>query len=159
MATDTTTKAAERAGGTFTPGPWAVMKHWPLEIVPAPDAAKTLGAANSPAGDAGYAQPIAQARFDSYVSATEFPHRRVNRAESEANARLIAASPELLAGLQGALKLIRDAQELLCAYLHPDSAMDDRETMNKLLYMFDGPEQRAIEKPARAAIARAEGRS
>lgn len=77
------------------------------------------------------------------------------REEAIANARLIAAAPELLSGLNGCLSLIRRAQETLCAYLTPDSPHDDRETLNILLEMFDGPKQREIEVPARAAITKA----
>lgn len=85
--------------------------------------------------------------------------RRNSLAEDEANARLIAAAPELYASLRATLALIRKAQDRLCSYLEPEGSDDLAELTNDLLGMFDGPEQRAIEKPARAAIAKAEGRT
>jgi hypothetical protein len=78
-------------------------------------------------------------------------------AERNANARLIAAAPDLLEALEGTLGLLRQAQDILTAYLHPDSARDGDEAVSALLGLLDGPEQRAIETPARAAIAKAKG--
>ena len=69
--------------------------------------------------------------------------------------RLYASNKELLAVLEGTLTLIRKAQERLSLHLQPDSHGNDVETMNELLNMFDGPEQRAVENNARAAIKRA----
>ena len=91
--------AVQNETGAHTPGPWSVMEGWPLEIVPAAHVARSLGASIYPEQDAEYAQPIAQARFDAFTQADKFPHRRVHRAEAMANARLIAAAPELLAAL------------------------------------------------------------
>lgn len=59
---------------------------------------------------------------------------------------------KLAESLRDTLGLIRKAQERLCAHLHPDSSGDDRECLNDLLAMFDGPEQREIEKKANAAL-------
>lgn len=56
---------------------------------------------------------------------------------------------EAASAIDGPLSLIRKAQERLTDYLRPDGPDDDRETLNDLLYMFDGPEQREIEKQAR----------
>jgi hypothetical protein len=61
-------------------------------------------------------------------------------------------SDDLRAALLGTLGLIRRAQERLSTHLSPDSSGDDRECMNELLEMFDGPEQRRIEGAARAAL-------
>lgn len=65
---------------------------------------------------------------------------------------------ELVESLEQTLGIIRKAQERLCSYLTPDGNDDDRECLNDLLYMFDGPEQRAIEGPARDRVARARER-
>lgn len=59
---------------------------------------------------------------------------------------------ELVKSLDETLGLIRKAQERLCEYLVPDGSNDEHEVMNDLLYMLDGPEQRAIETPARAIL-------
>ena len=89
--------------------------------------------------------------------------------ENLANADLIAAAPEMVAerdrlkalvaelagALDATLRLIRRTQDRLSMHLQPDSCGDDGEVLNELLTMFDGPEQRAIEKPARAVLARA----
>lgn len=77
-------------------------------------------------------------------------------APNENSSRLRAANAGLLAALLCTLALIRKAQDTLSAHLQPDSSGDDREVMETLLEMFDGPEQRAIETKARAAIAKAE---
>lgn len=72
-----------------------------------------------------------------------------------ANARLIAAAPELVESLTATLKLLRKAQDILTAYLHPDN-YDDLQCINSMLELLDGPEQRAIETPARAILAKLE---
>ena len=78
--------------------------------------------------------------------------------ENRANFQLCLAAPELEASLIRVLGLIRKAQERLCEHLHPDSCGDDHECMNDMLTMFDGPEQRDIEKQALAAINKAAAR-
>ena len=60
--------------------------------------------------------------------------------------------PALVEALDSTLALIRKAQERLCAHLVPEGSNDDHEALNDLLYMLDGPEQREIERKARAAI-------
>ena len=76
------------------------------------------------------------------------------RLPAEANARLVAAAPDLLAANEELLILVRRAQQRLCSYLCPEGSDDPQECMNDLLEMFDGPEQRRIEHLARAAIAK-----
>jgi hypothetical protein len=85
------------------------------------------------------------------------------RAEAEAEVRevlreqrLADAAPDLLAGLVGTLGLLRRAQDILTGYLVPDGYDPDR-AVTLLLELLDGPEQRAVETPARAAIAKATG--
>lgn len=62
--------------------------------------------------------------------------------------RLIAAGNELDA-------LIRRAQDKLSRWLEPDNGHDERECMEELLEMFDGPEQRRIQSAWRDAAQRA----
>ena len=62
---------------------------------------------------------------------------------------------ELREALKGTLSLIRQAQEKLCEYLRPDCSDDEREYIETLLEMFDGPEQRQLEINAGAALANA----
>jgi hypothetical protein len=76
-----TPREAEERGGGFTPGPWQLY-----------------------AGPQGGYQIEAQPAFDGpcvVCSRNPWPHRQ---AESEANARLIAAAPDLLAALQECLR-------------------------------------------------------
>ena len=70
--------------------------------------------------------------------------------------RLRADVAALREALSNTLGLIRCAQNRLSMHLQPDSRGDDGEVLNVLLEIFDGPEQRAIEKPARAILARTE---
>jgi len=53
-------------------------------------------------------------------------------------------------------KLIRDAQEKLCTYLHPGSGVDDRQIANEMLEHFDGSRQREVQKQASAVLAASE---
>lgn len=85
--------------------------------------------------------------------AAGLPEEKQHDAICEANARLIAAAPEMYGSLQGTLKLLRKAQDVLTMYLHPDS-YDADHAVNLLLELLDGPEQRAIETQARAALAK-----
>ena len=91
----------------------------------------------------------------------------------EANARLIAAAPEtaaerdrlreinaeLLAALEGEKVLIERAQNYLRMYLEPGERriQTDKECVNALLGLLDGPDQRQTRDASNAAIARAKG--
>jgi len=81
-----------------------------------------------------------------------------NKANAALIVRAVNSHEELVKALDGTLRLIRKAQERLCAHLHPDSSGDDRECMEALLLMFDGPEQRDIEASAQKAMEIANGR-
>lgn len=69
----------------------------------------------------------------------------------DANTRQLVAAANALRGM------IQAAQGVLADYLHPDGIHGD-EALNQLVYMFDGPEQRAVEALAQQAIADAERR-
>ena len=73
---------------------------------------------------------------------------------SEANARLIAASPDLLEALQKERSLVEDAQYILTQHLKPDGRSAEK-TIESLLQLFDSPHQRAIKAATDAAIAKA----
>ena len=113
----------------WTPGPWRILPDTPM------DSLTIVG------GDG------------SYVALAGLLDNRVQ----VANARLIVAAPDLVEALDNTLRLIRRAQDRLSMHLQPDSSDDDGEVLNELLTMFDGPEQRAVEKPARAVLARVRG--
>jgi hypothetical protein len=74
----------------------------------------------------------------------------------DANARLIAAAPELYASAEETHAWVRRIQDVLTCYLVPDG-YDSDEALNRLLEMLDGPEQREIQGRALAAIAKARG--
>ncbi|MHB1310500.1 MAG: hypothetical protein ACYC3L_00690 [Gemmatimonadaceae bacterium] len=66
-------------------------------------------------------------------------------------ARLRAAEA-VLEVMPGVLGLLRKAQDVLTQYLIPDG--NDADTaLDALLALLDGPEQRAAQNPARAALA------
>ena len=81
-------------------------------------------------------------------------YERTRAAIALARQEKARADADALAGaLHATLGLIRKAQEMLCDYLCPDSTGDPDGTMNRLLSLFDGPEQREIESDARQALA------
>lgn len=79
--------------------------------------------------------------------------------EEGANARLIAASPDMLDALFKNEQLICAAQEILHDYLLPDSRQNEKKTIDKMLELFDGPFQREVQKKNRETIAKARGQS
>ena len=138
--TTTETASCERATGdqgsvraAHTPGPWRVA---PASAYAAPYELNIDTADN---GQTGFVCTVG------------------NRGDetAEADARLIAAAPEMKEAGTELNALITRVQEKLSLWLHPDSAHDERECMNELLEIFDGPEQRRIQAAWRAAIAKA----
>ena len=86
-----------------TPGPWAVM--WDFSIAPADHSNRLLGAASDNARDRDeYAQTIANVELD-----------RHGRGDRMANARLIAAAPDLLVALRSLLTA-QDHRAVKAAY-------------------------------------------
>lgn len=77
-----------------TPGPWAVHSRFPTAVVPLADRDKHIGGSIDPDVEANeYAKQIANESGSEYP---EFARSRVQRGdEAKANARLIAAAPEL----------------------------------------------------------------
>jgi hypothetical protein len=94
-------------------------------------------------------------RDESSVASCEPIGPWVSNEEADANARLIAAAPDMADALPELLKLIRRAQDRLTEYLCPEGSNDADECLNDMLEMFDGPEQRRVEQMARAALSRA----
>lgn len=70
---------------------------------------------------------------------------------------LVNAAPDLLTALEAMNALVTKAQGILEAHLYPDGAQDSDETVNRLLELLDGPEQRAAQNPAKAILAKAAG--
>ena len=58
---------------------------------------------------------------------------------------------ELTTAADGLVGLIRAVQTRCSTHLHPDSSGDDKECLSDVLYLLDGPEQRAIEDAYRNA--------
>ena len=77
----------------YTPGPWVVHKRWPCTVVPLADEDKNLGGSVDPDDEAARWSKVIASR-----EGTDFPkfHRsRVMKGEDKANAKLIAAAPEM----------------------------------------------------------------
>ena len=86
-----------------TPGPWAVHEHCAY-VVPTAHVKRPIGGSSNRTRDlAEYAQEIC---------ALQWPDRHRQKAEVKANARLIAAAPELLAALQA----IADIEDQMVGY-------------------------------------------
>ena len=101
-------------GAGFTPGPWTHEPDWPTDVICAPNAPHAPSVATIDIGPG-------------------------DRKECEANARLIAAAPELYAGCETALNA-------LFAWANEKNiGRDDRE------------HRRAIMETVKAALAKARG--
>lgn len=72
-----------------------------------------------------------------------------------ANARLIAAAPDLLEALKEINGIVEHAQQIVGATL-PSDGMSEKDAIAELLLLLDGQDQRRIQGAARAAIAKAE---
>jgi hypothetical protein len=94
--------------GGWTPGPWATLDRFPCCIAAAADAAKSPGASI----DAGYdrthfAVLIAEARSR---HPDDHPHK-IPEDQARANARLMAAAPDLYAALQSLANAIMEGDD------------------------------------------------
>ena len=78
------------------------------------------------------------------------------RAALSAAAASLRAVPRVVEALNGTLKLLREAQDVLVGYLVPDG-YDADKAVSALLELLDGPHQREIEGNARAALRRLAG--
>jgi hypothetical protein len=58
----------------------------------------------------------------------------------------------LVKALEDSDNLIQQLQEILTAHLHPER-LDANETIDALLSLLDGPEQRRVQEAARIALA------
>lgn len=82
--------------GTHTPGPWSVHNDWPFVIVPDGHKRRSIGGSVHEKDDReSYAIQIADAAFNKYGT---FAHE-IPKEQAKANARLIAAAPEMFAAL------------------------------------------------------------
>ena len=73
-----------------------------------------------------------------------------------ADARLIAAAPDLLEGGTEQTAILRAAQEILTRYLVPDG-IDAPQAITELLGLLDGPTQRSAQTKWDAAVKKAKG--
>jgi hypothetical protein len=113
----------------FTPGPWKLSFTDDTVVVDS-----TGRDVATVAGD--------------YNSADECP-------VMEANAHLIAAAPELYGAGIALNALIDRMQENVVAFL--TDRMDAQALINALIYLQDGPEQRAAQGAMTSALAKARG--
>jgi len=92
----TPSNATAEPAAAFTPGPWRQHAYFSARIVPQDHAKRAVGGSVHDAEDERtYAQEICVVHVD-----------RHGRGDATANARLIAAAPDLLAALQACLELI-----------------------------------------------------
>lgn len=134
-APSTVPNSVNRAPASFTPGPWAAERSGPtsrLQWIMKPGAL----------------------RSGSYNCIADVCAQK-DQAEAEANARLISATPELLAALRAEDALIEKMQALAGDYL-TDRILGHEAFANAILAMLDGPTQRDAQGKARAAISKAE---
>jgi len=105
-----------------TPGRWVPLSGWPRHIVVEGDANKSLGGASDPDEDRErYATVIAKVRLDDITLrdhpevAARFPHRRVHREQSDADARAIVVAVNLADDLWRVAEAARAASGILDA--------------------------------------------
>ncbi len=91
------------------------------------------------------------------IAQTDYHDRSVT--EQRANARLIAAAPQLLKAVKDADALIERAISILATYIVPDSGISDHEVICSLLECFDGPQQRDVQAANHVAISKAQSAS
>jgi hypothetical protein len=97
-----------------TPGPWCVHPHFAY-VVPLAHAERPIGGAEDDAYDlAHYAQEIC---------ALHMPDRHRSEDESYANARLIAAAPDLLKALESVRDWVADAAERKSYFSQADASI------------------------------------
>ena len=125
-----------------TPGPWRVS---------------TIGLMNDGA------LPVSsdQGQIARVSAQADFPRGQGHNsecAERDANARLIAAAPDLYSGGEAQTAIIHRAQAILTQYLIPDG-IDGPEAINQLLGLLDGPDQRTAQAAWDAALAKARGQA
>jgi len=79
--------------------------------------------------------------------------RRENKSEELGNANLYAGAHEMagsLISLSGHLKLMQSA---MAEHLKPDGSLrDPADFIQRIIYLLDGPEQRAAQEPARTLL-------
>lgn len=68
---------------------------------------------------------------------------------------LIVAAPLLHEAVTDCDALIKTAQDFLSSYLPPDSGITTDDVVNKMLEIFDGPEQRRVQANVKTALAAA----
>lgn len=95
---------------------------------------------------------IAEEERDTALGTTNDNYKRWLDMKAERDS-LRALNEKAKEALAAEDKLIRDAQEKLCAYLHPDSGIDDRQIANSKLEHFDGPRQHEVQSKARTVLA------
>lgn len=79
-------------------------------------------------------------------------HAELSAATILALVARLRAAEAVVEVMPGVLGLLRKAQDVLTQYLIPDG--NDADTaLDALLALLDGPEQRAAQNPARAAVA------
>ena len=96
---------------------------------------------------------ISQSVLEPYVCSGGQPDISI----SDEDMHLIAAAPEMYEALELEDGLIVKAQSILTDFLIPNSGFSAEQTIDRLLGLLDGPEQRKAQDCARAALAKSRG--